>query len=129
MTLSTVIYQIHQQTKDLTSVLTRSQIYELVASLYGFDSQKLFRQKSIAINGNFPSISLNRTSFLKRCSKLHLSEFNESLYKIISEEIMRSEICIIGLDIFIAKSRGSQTFSACGAIIYTPRRTVWERRA
>lgn len=100
MTLSTVIYQIHQQTKDLTSVLTRSQIYELVASLYGFDSQKLFRQKSIAINGNFPSISLNRTSFLKRCSKLHLSEFNESLYKIISEEIMRSEICIIGLDNF-----------------------------
>ena len=45
MTLSPVIYQIHQQTKDLTSVLTRSQIYELVASLYGFNSQKVFRQK------------------------------------------------------------------------------------
>ena len=64
MTLSTVIYQIHQQTKNLTSILTRSQIYELVASLYGFNSQKLFRQKSIAITGNFTSISLNKTSFV-----------------------------------------------------------------
>ncbi|MFZ2842806.1 hypothetical protein [Psychrobacter sp.] len=100
MTLSTVIYQIHQQTKNLTSILTRSQIYELVASLYGFNSQKLFRQKSIAITGNFTSISLNKTSFLKRCSKLHFSEFHESLYQIISEAIMRNEICIIGLDNF-----------------------------
>lgn len=100
MTLSTVVYQIHQQTKNLTSVLTRSQIYELVASLYGFNSQKVFRQESIAISGNFPSISLSKTSFLKRSSKLHLNEFNEPLYKIISEEMMRSDICIIGLDNF-----------------------------
>lgn len=100
MTLSTVIYQIHQQTKNSTYILTRSQIYELVASLYGFNSQKLFRQKSIAITGNFTSISLNKTSFLERCSKLRFSDFHESLYQIISEEIMRNEICIIGLDNF-----------------------------
>ena len=100
MTLSTAIYKIHQQTKHLTPILTRSQIYELVASFYGFNSQKLFRQKSIAITGNFTSIAFNKNSFLKRCSKLHLSEFNESLYQIISKEIMRSEICIIDLDNF-----------------------------
>lgn len=100
MTLSTTIYKIHQQTKHLNPILTRSQIYELVASFYGFNSQKLFRQKSIAITGNFTSISLDKTSFLKRCLKLHLSEFHESLYQIISKEIMRNEICIIDLDNF-----------------------------
>ena len=100
MTLSTAIYKIHQQTKHLIPILTRSQIYELVASFYGFNSQKLFRQKSIAITGNFTSIPFDKNSFLKRCSKLHLSEFSESLYQIISKEVMRNEICIIDLDNF-----------------------------
>lgn len=101
MTLSTFVYQIHQEIKSIAPNIKRTQIYELVAAGFGSRSYKHMRQDSLILSGQgfncFPKSMFHQNELFKnRCNDFEVDDFSMEIGEIIQKQLINNQIYFVG---------------------------------
>lgn len=95
MSLSDLCYSIHQQLKTTIPELKRSQVYELVASLYGFASYASLTQTALQFV-SMDELSLDESAFMQRMQSLNVSSSRDSqIWHIFNNAVLAHDIFYI----------------------------------
>lgn len=100
MTLSTFVYQIHQEIKSIAPNIKRTQIYELVAAGFGSRSYKHMRQDSLILSGQgfncFPKSMFHQNELFKnRCNDFEVGDFAMEIGEIIQKQLINNQIYVV----------------------------------
>lgn len=98
MSLSDLCYSIHQQLKTTIPELKRSQVYELVASVYGFASYASMTQTALQFVSmdELSLLSLDESAFRQRMRSLNASSTRDSqIWHIFNNAVLVHDIFYI----------------------------------